>query len=52
MRLRRLSRSTLTSYQIINLLIRRTQLDIAWTTERQVDDIHYEIKVKYQNLLP
>jgi hypothetical protein len=27
------------------LLIRHTQLDIAWTTERKVDDILSEIKV-------
>jgi hypothetical protein len=46
MRLRRLSRLALTFYQIINLLIRRIQFDIALSTERKVDDIHSEIKVK------
>jgi len=32
-------------YQITNLLIRRIQLDIAWTTERQVNVVLSEIKV-------
>ena len=48
MRLGRLSRSALTFYQLTNLLIRRIQLDIAWSTERKVDDLHSEIN---QNIL-
>ena len=52
MRLRRLFRSTLTSYQITNLLIRHIQLDIAWTTERKVNDILSEIKVSIKILVP